>query len=165
MVPSTLFKLVPMPGNGRYRRAFRILHEAIDEIIASYHASERSHGDLLSMLLAAKDDNGVALTDQEVHNQVITLFLAGIETTGSCLSWTLHLLASHPQVAEQLNAEVDGVIGERGVEWEDLPQLVLTARTITESLRIYPPGWFFTRTTTKPVMLGPHWLPKGTGLV
>jgi cytochrome P450 len=165
MAPSGFFNVLPMPGNFRYRRAFRILHEAIDEIIASYHASGVSHGDLLSMLIAGKDDDGVALTDQEIHNEVITLFLAGIETTGSTLSWTLYLLGQHPEVAAQVNAEVDSVLGGRGAEWEDLSRLVVTDRVITESLRIYPPGWFFTRTTTKPVMLGPHWLPEGTGLV
>ncbi|MEU6199526.1 cytochrome P450 [Streptomyces sp. NPDC047061] len=165
MAPSGALGRLPTPGNLRYERAVRLLHSSVDEIIEAYRASGEDHGDLLSMLLAAgDDDDGERLSPQEIHDQVITLFLAGIETTAAALSWSLYLLGAHPEAAERLWTEVDSVLGGRSADWTDIGSLPETRRVITEALRMYPPGWIFTRVTTAEVALGPHLLPAGTGL-
>jgi cytochrome P450 len=163
MVPARLLDLVPTPGNLRYLRAVKLLHASVDEIIAAYRATGVDHGDLLSMLLAHREDDS-ALTPQEVHDQVLTLFLAGTETTAAVIAWSLYLLGAHPAMMERLRAEVDTVLAGQEVRWDHLTKLPETQRVITEALRLYPPAWLFTRVTTEDVALGAHHLPKGTGI-
>jgi pentalenene oxygenase len=183
MSPSSLPARIPTPANRRYDRSVRLLHESVDEIIAAYRASGLDHGDLLSMLLVGDesihrdaDDSAsiksgdsaaeepAALSPQELHDQVITLFLAGIETTASALAWTMYLLGAHPETARALRDEADAVLGDRSPEWDDISQLTLTQRVLTEALRMYPPGWIFTRIVTQDTTLGPYRLAEGTGL-
>lgn len=163
MVPAGILKLVPTPGNLRYSRAVKLLHTSVDEIIVAYRTAGVDHGDLLSMLLAAGDD-GSALTPQEIHDQVVSLFLAGIETTAAALAWSLYLLVGHPMVMKRLRAEVDAVLAGQTATWDHLARLHETRRVITEALRLYPPGWLFTRVTTEDVTLGAHHIPEGTGV-
>ncbi len=164
MAPTGLIGRIPTPGNIRYNRAVKALHESVDEIITAYRQAGVDNGDLLSMLLAASDDDGGELSPQDIHNQVITLFLAGIETTAGALAWSLAMLGEHPGVAGRVRSEVDTVLNGRPAQWADLPKLVQTRMVLTEALRLYPPGWIFTRVTTREVTLGQHTLPEGTGL-
>ncbi|WP_186013097.1 cytochrome P450 [Burkholderia gladioli] len=165
MLPGGLPGRVPTPGSLRYDRAVARLHAAIDQIIDAYRASGVDHGDLLSMMLAARDEDGQPWSQQEVHDQVITLFLAGIETTAGVMSWTLYLLGRHPDIAERAAAEVRTTLGDAAVpQAEHLMQLGETRRAMMEALRLYPPGWIFTRVVTRDTMLGPYRLRVGDGL-
>lgn len=124
--------------------------------------------DLLSALLAARDDTTAAgrapdgLTDAELVDQVLTFFMAGTETTASALAWALHLVAGHPEVEARLHAELDDVLGGRAAAVADVPDLPYTRSVITETLRMYPPGWFFTRSTAEACELAGVRLEAGT---
>ncbi len=160
--PRRLINLLPLPSNSEYDAALKVLNDTVGEIIESYKRSGIDHGDLLSMLLAARDhDTGAALTEDEIHSQVMTLFLAGIETTASALTWAFYLLGRHPAIAEEMNSEVDSVLQGRAPAWDDLRKLEVTGRIVSEALRLYPPTWVFTRATTKEVALGSHVLAPG----
>ncbi|WP_232666421.1 cytochrome P450 [Pseudonocardia sp. TRM90224] len=163
--PAALNK-VPTPGNLRFARACRELRTRTVGVIAERRREQNDVGDLLSALIEANDEESrdalSHFADEEIVDQFVTFFVAGSETTASALSWSLYLLARHPEVQEQLQAEVDAVLGGRNPTTDDVPRLGLIGRTITESLRMYPPAaLFFTREVTAPVRLGEHDLPAG----
>jgi pentalenene oxygenase len=172
VVPSIVPPLL-VPGDRRYRQARNQLRQSIDTIIRARRADGHDHGDLLSALVAAVDPaaegisgsgNSHGLTDTEIQDQVITFFLAGSETAACTLAWALHLLASHPDIGDRVRAEIDTVLAGRPASFEVLPRLELTQRVITETLRLYPPAWIFTRTATADARLGAHLIPAGTTL-
>lgn len=157
---------LPLPANRRYEQALEHLHGTVDRIIADYRRGGRDHGDLLSMLVSARDEGGGAgLTDDEVHDQVITMLFGGSETVAANLTWTLYLMSKHPQAARQVHEETDAVLGGRPAGWSDLPELPFTNRMVTESLRLYPPAWLYTRITASQVELAGRLLEPGTTLV
>ncbi|MFF5491376.1 cytochrome P450 [Streptomyces virginiae] len=160
---------LPTPGNRRYHQARADLPGVFDHIVTDRRGADTDHGDLVSMLLTAHDsDSGPAdqrLTDAEIIDQIITFFLVGTETSATALAWALHLLAQHPEIEKRLHAEVDAVLGGRPATHADLPRLELTGRVITETLRLWPPAWFFTRTCTADTRLGRHTVPAGTTLL
>ncbi|MFE4975920.1 cytochrome P450 [Kitasatospora sp. NPDC056651] len=156
---------LPTPGNLRFRRARRDLREITGRLIADYRATGADHRDLLSTLLDARDEDGRGLSDAEVHEQVVTFLLAGTETTAATLSWAWTLLAANPAVRERLHAELDTVLDGRPARHEDLPALPLTARIVSETLRLYPPPWILSRTATADTELGGHRVPAGTTLL
>jgi cytochrome P450 len=121
--------------------------------------------DLLTLLLTARDDDGNSMSDQQLRDEVITLLLAGHETTALNLSWTWYLLAQHPQVEEKLHAELDAVLGGRAPSASDLPKLQYTDRVIRETLRLYPPAWRIFRKTEGPLRVGDYLLPAGSNIV
>lgn len=165
LLPPPLKKL-PTPGNRRYVRARARLRRTVATIIADYRNSGIDHGDLLSILLATRDDrDGQGLSDTEINDQIVTFFVAGMETTADTLAWALHLLAEHPDVQQRLHAEIDTVLAGRTPALEDLPKLELAGHIITETLRLYPPIWIVTRATTTDTQLGQHPLPTGTTIV
>src|SRR5260370_7589177 len=110
-------------------------------MISERRAAGRDAGDLLSMLLAAQDEDGSRMTDKQLRDETITLFLAGHETTASTLSWTWWLLAQNPAAEAKLHQELDAVLGERAPTLDDLSKLVYAGHVITESLRLYPAPW------------------------
>lgn len=158
---DALFRL-PTPANRRYRRAVERVRELIDAAIA-----ERRRGtprdDLLGLLLAASDTEGgePPVTDREVHDQLVSLLLTGSESPSMCLASTFSLLARHPEVERRLHAEVDTVLAGRLPDVDDLPRLVYTRSVITETLRHSPPGWLFTRVTTRETEFAGRRLPRG----
>ncbi|GAA0420450.1 cytochrome P450 [Streptomyces luteireticuli] len=164
---------LPTPANRRYDRARARLRTAIDRIVVGHRSGELHDGDLLSMLLSAGHDppgdggpDGRGLTDEEIADQLVTFFAAGTENTGTTLAWALHLLARNPRVARRMRAEVDAVLdGEPAASLEHLPALKLTTAVVTEALRLYPPAWVLTRTTTDDTRLGGHAIPAGTAIV
>ncbi|MFE2547431.1 cytochrome P450 [Streptomyces sp. NPDC059355] len=164
LMPSSLTRL-PTPGNRRYQQALDRIHTAVDHAVQDYRSSGEEHADLVSELLAARDEAGRPLSDTEIHDQILTMLAAGIETTATTLSWALYMLARHPDVEERLHAEVDTVLGGRTATWADLPRLGLTERIITETLRLYPPTWMLTRTVTADTRLGGQLLPAGATVV
>jgi cytochrome P450 len=140
---------IPTPNNVRLRRALKILDDMVFAVIAQ---ARRGNSDrpavLLSMLLEAKDaDSGTSLNDLELRNEVITLFLAGHETTALLLSWGLTLLGEHPDALARMREEVDTVLGGREPTTEDLPKLVYVRQVIDEILRLRGPTWAVARDT------------------
>ncbi|MFC3572397.1 cytochrome P450 [Streptomyces yaanensis] len=163
---APLFR-IPTPANRRYRRAFVRFHAIIDAAV-----DERRRGsprdDLLGTLLAAEADHaggdhrGAAVTGQEIHDQLITLLLTGVESTAMCLGSVFSLLPRHPEVESRLHSEVDVLLaGGRRPGPQELSRLVYTRCLITETLRVYPPGWLFTRITTRETDLAGLRLPRG----
>jgi pentalenene oxygenase len=156
---------LPISINRRYRENLDFLHDTVQDLINEYRARGLQQGDLLSALLSSRDENGSGLDDREIHDQVITIMAAGTETVAGTLTWAFHLLNQHPTIAKQLHAEIDGVLAGRAPTWEDLTQLSLTDRVITETLRLYPPAWLFTRRTTEAAEVAGMKLPAGSTIV
>jgi cytochrome P450 len=164
LMPAWLAR-VPLPVNRRFTHALSQVDALTSQIITTYRRDGVDHHDLLSMMLAARDEHGNTLTDTEIRDQVLTFWIAGTETTASLLAWTLHLLAHHPHATQQIHAEVDHVLNGRIAHHDDLPRLNYTTRVLTETLRLYPPGWLVTRVLTTETTLAETTLPAGTTLI
>jgi cytochrome P450 len=162
---APLLDRLPVPSTLRIRRARRTLDAIVHRLVAERRA--RAGDDLVSRLLAARDeDGGPGLDDREVRDEVMTLFLAGHETTANALAWTVDLVGRHPEVETRLEAEVDAVLGgARPVAAEDLPRLELTRRVVTESMRLYPPAWTVARRAVEDVPVGGHLVRAGETVV
>ncbi|GHE09726.1 cytochrome P450 [Streptomyces alanosinicus] len=162
-------KRLSTPANRRHFQARSRLQQTIEAIVVERRTSATGRDDLLESVLNARDlaaeGNGQLPTVTEVRDQILTYFNAGSETLSNLLSWTLHLLAHHPDVEERLHSEVDAVLAGSPATLEHLPELELTSRILTETLRLYPPSWIITRSTTAKTILGHHLIPAGTTLV
>lgn len=156
---------VPTPRHLRFRRAVSDLDNIVYTIIRQHRNNDEDNGDLLTMLLAARDEDGSQLSDQQVRDEVMTLFLAGHETTALALSWTWYLLAQHPEVEAKLVAELQAVLAGREPTAADLPRLHYSEQIINESLRLYPPAWLIGRQVEKECEIGGHHLAAGDNLV
>jgi len=157
---------VPTPQNLRLRRIIRKLDEIIFRFIRQRRQNPVEKPDLLSILLQARDeDDGTGMTDRQVRDEAMTLFLAGHETTALALSWTWYLLAGHPEVEEKLQAEVDGVLAGRVPTFEDLPRLKYAEKVIQESMRYYPPVYLIGREAIDECVISGFRVKKGTTLL
>jgi cytochrome P450 len=137
---------VPTPANARFRNAMSTLDELVYRIIAERRASGEDTGDLLSMLMSARDEETQrGMDDQQLRDEVITIVLAGHETTANALTWTLYLLSLHTASERRLRKEIEDVLGDRPPTLEDLPKLTFTSMVIQESMRLYPPAWALER--------------------
>jgi cytochrome P450 len=155
---------VPTPTNLRIKREIAFIENILFRIIQERRASGHDAGDLLSMLLQAQDEDGSRMTDRQLRDETITLFLAGHETTASTLSWTWWLLAKNPAVEAKLHAELDAVLSGRAPSLEDLPKLTYTGNVITESLRLYPAAWGLARVAIEDHELAGYPVKKGMGI-
>ncbi|MGH3765686.1 MAG: cytochrome P450 [Pseudonocardiaceae bacterium] len=165
MVMPTALTRLPLAVNRRFDQALSKVDALTHQIIEAYRRDGVDHGDLLSMLLAARDDNGDAMTDTELRDQFVTFWLAGTETAASLLGWSLYLLGQHPEAARRVHAEVDTALGGRVAGYADTDRLDFTVRVLKEALRLYPPGWIFTRVLTTEATLAGRTLPAGTVLL
>ncbi len=155
----------PIPGLIRFRKARARLDSVVYRMIAERRASNQDRGDLLSMLLAGRDEaqsNDKGMSDRQLRDEVITIFLAGYETVANALTWTWYLLSENPAAAERMHAEIDTALEGRLPTIEDLPKLRYTEMVFAESMRLYPPAWAMGRQSTATVDLGPYRLPAGT---
>jgi cytochrome P450 len=132
---------LPTPTHRRFNAAAREIDNIVYRIIAERRASGSDRGDLLSMLLAAQDQDGSQMSDRQLRDEVMTLFLAGHETTALTLSWAWYLLAQNPEVEKNFHAELDEVLGSRLPTVGDMPRLKYTERIAKESMRLYPPAY------------------------
>jgi len=166
---ARLFELpafVPTPARRRNRAAIAQLDRIVYGIIATRRASGEDRGDLLSILLAARDaDDGSRMTDQQVRDEIMTLFLAGHETTAVALSWTWYLLAQHPDVEKRLADELGTLLDGRLPTVADLPRLRYAEMVVTESMRLYPPAFMLTRRVVEPFEIGGHRIEAETALI
>lgn len=155
---------VPTPRNLRTNRAVAKIDEVIYGIIARRRAAP-PRDDLLGTLLAAQDDDGHRMSDQQLRDEAITLFLAGHETTALLLAHTFYVLSKHPDIERRLFAEVDAVLGGRAATADDVRSLVFTDRVLKETMRLYPPAWTTGREAGEDVEIGGYLIPKGAQIL
>ena len=156
---------VPVAGRGRLRRAVEALDRVVLGIIAERRIEGMDRGDLLSMLLSAQDEDGTGMTDRQLWDEAMTLFIAGHETTALALTWTWALLSRHAAVEEALLAELREVLDGRSPTVTDVSGLRYTEAVIKESMRLYPPVPVVARRATRDVEIGGYLVPSGTQLV
>jgi cytochrome P450 len=161
---SELLEKLPLPHVRRFARARASLDAVIYRIIDERRASGEDRGDLLSMLMLAEDEEGGGrMSDEQVRDEAMTLFLAGHETTANLLTWTWYLLAGHGEVERRLHEELDAVLeGERLPTPEDLPRLRYTEMLVAEVMRLYPPAWAVGRLTVKDYEVAGYSIPQGS---
>ncbi len=158
----------PIPGVMQFRRSRARLDALVASIIASRRSLSRQQleqrGDLLSTLMAARDEEatGAGMSDTQLRDEVLTIFLAGYETVANALTWTWYLLSQNPEAAGRMYAEVDQVLGGGVATMQSYPQLKYTEMVFAESMRLYPPAWAMGRQSTRPVELGPYRFPPDT---
>lgn len=156
-----LFAKLPLPSNKRFFGAIAELDEILYRMIREHRASGDQH-DLLSMLLMAQDeDDGTGMTDQQVRDEAITLFLAGHETTAIALAWTWYLLSQNPEAEARMHAELDAVLGGRDATAADYNALSYTYRVFKESMRLYPPAYMIGREAIRDTEVGPYTIRRG----
>ncbi len=189
------FLHLPIPGITKFRRSKARLDAVVNRLIAEHKAAGEDKGDLLSMLLTSRDEQAddtgqhTGMSDEQVRDEVLTIFLAGYETVANALTWTWYLLSQNPEVEAKLHAELDTVLttpkevssrpeasrSGAGAEGPaslpqthprlptlaDYPNLRYTEQVFAESMRLYPPAWAMGRMSTKPVTLGPYRIPAG----
>ena len=164
---AALLEKLPLPGNRRFEKAKRTLDNIIYRIISERRRAiaERGEdrGDLLSMLLLAQDEEqgSGGMTDQQVRDEAITLFLAGHETTANMLTWTWYLLSQNPAVEARLHAEIAAVLGDRLPAFEDVAKLRYAEMVLAESMRLYPPAWILGRNALEDCEIGGCTVPRG----
>ena len=153
---------LPTPGHRRYFNAVSEIDRIVFRIIAERRASGSDEGDLLSMLLEAQDEDGSHMTDAQLRDEVMTLFLAGHETTALALSWSWYLLASNPEAEKKFHAELDEALQGRTPDVSDLPRLKYTEMIAKEAMRLYPPAYAVGREAIEDTELGGFHVPKRT---
>ena len=168
---SDLLDRLPLRKNRRFAEARDTVYEILGRIIrqrsialehASGHATaSQDKGDLLSMLLAVRDEDGSSLTPEQLRDETLTLFVAGHETTAIALTWTWYLLAQNPESERQLHNEIDSVLSGRSPAFQDVPHLTYTEHVVAESLRLYPPAWALARQALNPFDLAGVTIPQG----
>jgi cytochrome P450 len=155
---------VPTKLNRTLRQNIAVVDAAIQRFVDERRASKEDKGDLLSMLLAAQDEDGTTMTDRQVRDEAMTLFGAGHETTAVTLMWTWYLLSQHPEVEARLHEELAEVLNGRLPTLEDLSRLKYTEMVIKESMRLYPPAWGTSRNPVQDVTLGGYTVAKGSSI-
>lgn len=156
---------IPTPLNGRIHRARRALYAIMRHVVEEHRSGRSEASDLITMMLSAKNEaTGEPLSEREVRDELMTVFLAGHETTGSGLAWTLYALSMQPQVLRRLQAELEAVLGTRVPTAADLPDLPYLTMVIEESLRLYPPIWGYTRDAVKDDEIGGFHIPAGSSI-
>jgi cytochrome P450 len=162
---SEYLERLPLPANRRFLRARAKLDGVIYRIINERRASGGDRGDLLSMLLLAQDEEGDTggMSDEQLRDEALTIFLAGHETTANALSWTWYLLSQNPEAEAKLHAELDAVLPDgRLPTIEDLPGLRYTEMVLAESMRLYPPAWVIGRLAIRNYEVGDYIAEPGT---
>ncbi len=160
---SDWIEKLPLPPIRRFHRARALLDSIIYRLIAERRAGGSGDtGDLLSMLLAAQDEDGGGMTDQQIRDEALTLFVAGHETTAVAITWAWYLLSQNPDVEARFHAELDQVLGGRLPTLEDSPLLRYTGSVFKETLRLYPPAWGIGRRALVDMELGGYAIPAGS---
>jgi cytochrome P450 len=165
MLPfADLLEKLPIPALRRARAARARLDRIIYDLIAERRRTPGDRGDLLSMLLMAQDEEqgGRGMTDEQIRDEAMTIFLAGHETTANALAWTWYLLSAAPDVESRMHDEIDRVLGERLPTAADLQKLTFVEQVITESMRLYPPAWIIGRRAIEAYPVGDYVLPPRT---
>jgi cytochrome P450 len=160
--PTGLLEKLPIPSNRRFDRARARLRAMFEELILEYRRREADCPDVLSILVAARDEDNEGMSDTQLRDEVVSILLAGLETTAQTLKWTCHALAEHPEVQQRVRVEIEEVLAGRTVQFEDLERLSYTRRVLLEVLRLYPPLYFLSRRPTVDVEIGDLLIPAGS---
>ncbi len=157
---------VPTPGNLRVRRSLATLDRAIYALIRERRQTGHDTGDLLSMLVQARDaDTGEQMDDRQIRDELVTFLVAGHETVASAMTWTWHLLAKHPDQRATLETELDAVLGGRAPTTADLARLPYSTMLVNESLRLYPASWLLSRKAVKDDSIDGYSIPAGALII
>ncbi len=154
-----LWRRLPLPRSICWNRAVKVLHQAISRMISHRRAARAgtngyaSSSDMLNLLLDARDEDGTSMSDQQVHDEIMNMFLAGNETSALTLSWAMHLLSTNPDIQDRAASEVLKVTGGHPLRPEDLPGLRYLSAIVQETLRLYPPLWSIGRLTSRDTTL------------
>jgi cytochrome P450 len=159
---ANLLQRLPLPSTRRFVRARERLDTTVYRMIRERRQAGVDRGDLLSMLLLAQDEegDGTGMTDLQLRDEIMTLLLAGHETTANALTWTWYLLSQNPQAEALFHAEIDSALGGRLPGFDDLPRLAYAERVLSESMRLYPPAWGLGRRVIKEYRVGDYVVPK-----
>ncbi len=153
------------PSDPRLKESMDGLNAVVERIIRSRKQDFKDGGDLLSSMILARDsETGQGMTDEQLRNQIMTLMLAGYDTTASSLTWTWYLLSQNPQAAQRLRAEVRGHLGDRAPRYGDLEHLPYTRMVLNESLRLFPPAWTLGRRALGEDEIGGYYVAPNTVL-
>lgn len=158
---------LPLPVTRGYRKAIRELEAIITEIVKAKKTSAAAHtgDDLLSKLLATRDEDGSNFTEKQLRDEMMTLFLAGHETTALLLTYALFLLGKHLDVQEKACAQIDKALGDEPLTPAHLEKVPYLRQVVTEALRIYPPAWILAREATADDMIAGYPVPKGANVI
>ena len=158
---SEWLQKLPLPQSKRFKHARNTLNSVIYGIINERRRSGADTGDLLSMLLVAQDEaEGTSMTDEQIRDEALTLFLAGHETTANAMTWTWHLLSQNPEKEAKLHAELELVLGGRIPMIDDLPNLKFAEAILAESMRLFPPAWAIGRLSLESHEFGGFSVPE-----
>jgi cytochrome P450 len=167
--PVSLPPSVPTPKSRRFLRAIHTLDRFVYDTIAKRRAEANGASpstrpdDLLSMLMSARDEQtGEGMSDKQLRDEAVTILIAGHETVANTLTWAFHLLGEHPQIFDELRAELDQMLSGRPPTFEELPKLSFTRAVIEESMRLYPPAWMIGRAAKDADVIGRFLVPAGT---
>ena len=153
---------VPLDDSRRYVEGVDALDSFVAETVARRRKSGEVRGDLLNMLLSARDETGSPMSPAQIRDEAINLFVGGFDTPSLAIAWTWYLLAQHPEIANRVVAEVDSVFDDRAPEAADLAKLAFTQMVLKESMRLYPPAWLLGREAIKDTGLGGVAISKGS---
>jgi cytochrome P450 len=161
---GNLLDKLPLPSNVRWLKAKARLDSTIHRIIEEHRATGVDRGDLLSMLIAAQDEegDGGSMSDAQLRDEAMTLFVAGHETTANALTWTWYLISQHPEVEARLHEEIDLVLQDGIPTADDVPKLRYTEMVFAESMRLYPPAWTLGRRVLSDYQVGDYVLREGS---
>jgi cytochrome P450 len=157
---------MPIPGGRTFRRASAAIDEAMLRIVRERRGSGEERADLLSLLLAARDEGGgEGMDDQQLRDELVTLFVAGNDTTANALTWLWYVLDRNPEIDRRLREEVADVLGDRRPTQADLAKLVYTKQVLMETMRLYPPVWMFPRFCERDQVVGGWLIPAGSAMI
>ncbi|MFJ7303399.1 cytochrome P450 [Streptomyces sp. NPDC099088] len=165
VIPAGPLYRLPLPSMRKFDRALADLHALVDEIIAERRTSGQKPDDLLTALLEAKNDDGDPIDEQEIHDQVVAILTPGSETIASTIMWLLQVLTEHPEEADKVAAEVQSVVGDRPVGFDDVRKLSHTNNVVVEAMRLRPAVWILTRRAVTETELGGYRIPAGADIV
>lgn len=159
-----LLERLPLPGTKRFLTAKARLDRTIYGMIDNRRRSGEDVGDLLSMLVFAEDTegDGRGMSDEQIRDEALTLFLAGHETTANALTWTWYLLAQHPEIAARMRSEIDNALSDRLPTADDVPALPYTRMVLAEAMRLYPPAWVIGRRALAEYEVGGYRIPANS---
>lgn len=164
-LPIPLPRWFPTSGNQRKVRAIQDVEEVLFDIVDERQRTGEDRGDLLSMMIQARDEAGNRMSRQELRDEGMTLFFAGHETASHTMTWIWYLLATHPEVVARAQQELADVVGDRAPRLQDLPQLPYLEMIVKEGLRLYGAAWTFMREPVEDVELCGQWFPKESFIV
>jgi len=167
IVLNSLPAWMPAPGKKEFEKSIKQIDETVYRIIADSRKNGGAENHLMAMMLDMVDaETGDGMTDQQLRDEVTTLFLAGYETTSIALTWAFDFLSHNPEMMEKLRAEVDSVVGsDRLPAFADLPKMPYSRMILQETMRIRPPGWQLPRTAVEDDEIDGHFIPAGTNVI